>query len=557
MNELGFHGNLYEDRALESEMYGGVQMNSGINFDKYDNIPVETSGGNVPPAIDVFVEEMLIPQLVSNTVMAGYTRPTPVQKYSIPIGHSGRDLMACAQTGSGKTGGFLFPTITSMVKRGAIRPQDGGRARTSYPNCLIMAPTRELASQIFAEARKFCYRTGIRPVVIYGGAESREQLNEVDNGCDLLVATPGRLVDFIERGKISLSCVRHLILDEADRMLDMGFEPQIRQIVQESGMPNASGGRMTFMFSATFPKEIQRLASDFLNDYVFLAVGRVGQAANDILQIVEYCENRDKTVRLKEELQKIGSGLILVFVETKKNADRLEFELSNSGFPATSIHGDRTQGEREWALEQFKKGDKPILVATDVASRGLDISGVTNVFNYDMPNTIDDYVHRIGRTGRAGNTGTAFAFINEDDRSIARDLCDLLSEAMQEVPGWLETMAGGAAFGSGGRRGGRGGGGRGGGRGGNRDYRHEGRGGGMSGGGGGGSGGGGGGGGHAPSARGGRGGGGGGGGGGLGSRGGGGLGRSSEGSGGWRDSVGLGSSSGHSDSVTKGDESAW
>lgn len=175
VNELGFHGSMYEDRALESEMYGGVQMNSGINFDKYDNIPVETSGENVPASIDVFVEEMLIPQLVSNTIMAGYTRPTPVQKYSIPIGHAGRDLMACAQTGSGKTGGFLFPTITSMVKRGAIRPQDGGRTRTSYPNCLIMAPTRELASQIFAEARKFCYRTGIRPVVINSTSWRQEE----------------------------------------------------------------------------------------------------------------------------------------------------------------------------------------------------------------------------------------------------------------------------------------------------------------------------------------------------------------------------------------------
>ena len=218
-NAMGFHGRLEQEPALEAELFGGVHVNSGINFDKYDDIPVETSGENVPASIDKFEETMLHPALLQNTALAGYARPTPVQKYSIPIGHLGRDLMACAQTGSGKTGGFLFPTITAMCKRGAIRPPDGGRSRMPYPNCLIMAPTRELASQIFEEARKFCYRTGVRPVVVYGGADIRDQLREIDRGCDMIVATPGRLVDLMERGKMSLSCCRHLILDEADRML--------------------------------------------------------------------------------------------------------------------------------------------------------------------------------------------------------------------------------------------------------------------------------------------------------------------------------------------------
>jgi ATP-dependent RNA helicase DDX3X len=462
-----------EDRALEHELFGS-NHNTGINFDKYDNIPVETSGEGAPAPIVDFSEEMLGARLMANSVLTGFTKPTPVQKYSIPIGYMARDLMACAQTGSGKTAGFLFPVIARMLSQGAMPPPDGGRPRIAYPSCLVLAPTRELAVQIYDEARKFTYRTGIRPMVVYGGAEIRDQMRELDRGADLLVATPGRLVDLLTRYRISLACCRHLVLDEADRMLDMGFEPQIREIVQRSDMPSSAAGRQTFMFSATFPKEIQRLAYDFLNDYIFLAVGRVGQAAADIKQIVEFVEGRDKVQNLMRHLQSITDGLILVFVETKRSADHLEYTLSEAGFPATSIHGDRTQREREDALDQFKRGTRPILVATDVASRGLDISGVTHVFNYDMPGQIDDYVHRIGRTGRVGNTGVAVSFVNDDNRAIASELAVLLSENNQEVPGWLETMTG-YGGGGGGRRGGRGG--RGGGRGptfGGRDYRKDG-----------------------------------------------------------------------------------
>jgi ATP-dependent RNA helicase DDX3X len=186
---------------------------------------VDVSGTDVPPPIASFQDLDLGAALNTNIKRCKYTKPTPVQRYAIPISLAGRDLMACAQTGSGKTGGFLFPTITAMCKRGAIRPPDGGRSRMPYPNCLIMAPTRELASQIFEEARKFCYRTGVRPVVVYGGADIRDQLREIDRGCDMIVATPGRLVDLMERGKMSLSCCRHLILDEADRMLVSAAPP--------------------------------------------------------------------------------------------------------------------------------------------------------------------------------------------------------------------------------------------------------------------------------------------------------------------------------------------
>jgi ATP-dependent RNA helicase DDX3X len=264
----------------------------------------------------------------------------------------------------------------------------------------------------------------------------------------------------------------------------MGFEPQIRRIVQEEGMPI---DRQTFMFSATFPVEIQRLAGDFMKDYIFLAVGRVGAASKDVTQRIEWVEQHDKIDFVIEFLGRVPEGLVLIFVETKRGADHLEEVLARHNFPASSIHGDKSQREREDALKWFKTGRTPILVATDVAARGLDIPNVTQVINFDLPSNIDDYVHRIGRTGRVGNIGNALSLMNDKNRNIARELIELLHENDQEMPEWLERM--GQGFGFQGRGGGRGGGrGRGGQKFGARDYRKEshgaagGRGGGSSGG---------------------------------------------------------------------------
>ncbi|GJX74926.1 DEAD-box ATP-dependent RNA helicase 37-like protein [Tanacetum coccineum] len=430
------------------------QESSGINFDAYEDIPVDTSGENVPPPVNTFAEIDLGEALNLNIRRCKYIKPTPVQRYTIPISLAGRDLMACAQTGSGKTAAFCFPIISGIMK-GEFGQRPLG-TRTVFPLALILSPTRELSSQIHEEARKFSYQTGVKVVVVYGGTPIHQQLRELERGVDILVATPGRLVDLLERAKVSLEKIRYLALDEADRMLDMGFEPQIRKIVEQTDMP-PPGQRQTMLFSATFPKEIQRLASDFLSNYIFLTVGRVGSSTDLIVQRVELVQEIDKRSYLmdllhaqKESDTNGKQALTLVFVETKKGADSLEYWLYSNGFPATTIHGDRTQPEREQALRSFKSGKTPILVATDVAARGLDIPSVSHVVNFDLPKDIDDYVHRIGRTGRAGKTGLATAFFNDNNISLANSLADLMREAKQEVPDWLTRYASRASYGGGG-----------------------------------------------------------------------------------------------------------
>lgn len=431
------------DEELESELFGG--HNGGINFDKYEDIPVEATGDNVPAHIGVF-EDANLGEIINNNIMRSrYTIPTPVQKYSIPIIHAERDLMACAQTGSGKTAAFLLPILANIFHKGPgdqQRYRQQGRGRRSLPLALILSPTRELASQIHSEARKFAYTSKVRPCVVYGGANPGEQQAEMSRGCHLLVATPGRLVDLLKQGKVCLEFCRYVVLDEADRMLDMGFEPQIREIILGFDLPNKNV-RQTLMFSATFPQEIQELATEYLRDHVFLAVGRVGSSSQNITQKVLWVDEDNKKEKLVEVLDSITetNALTLVFTETKKRADQIDDFLYSQQFPSACIHGDRNQQEREEALDSFRRGEVTILVATAVAARGLDIPNVKNVINYELPNTIAEYVHRIGRTGRAGNVGTATSFFNNRNGKIARELVDLLAEASQEVPGWLQGSA--------------------------------------------------------------------------------------------------------------------
>ena len=435
---------LPRNSALEETLFGGITHKSGINFEKYDDIPVHVSGDDCPKAIEDFNSSNLHPLIKDNIALGGYNNPTPVQKNSVAIVTGGRDLMACAQTGSGKTAAFLVP-ILSQIYKNNVPPRRSGYVRILAPSALIMAPTRELAMQIFEEARKFTYRSWVRPGVAYGGQPMAQQLREMATGCDLLVATPGRLSDMVSRGKLTLSSVRFMVLDEADRMLDMGFEPQIRQIVEGADMPPKEQ-RQTLMFSATFPRDIQILAADFLRSYIFLSVGRVGATSENISQKVLWVEDFDKRARLLEILRAESTGLTLIFVETKRAADNLDDFLYSQRFRCTSIHGDRTQQQREDALKSFRSGETNIMVATAVAARGLDIPNVTHVINHDLPTDIDDYVHRIGRTGRAGNTGKATTFFNDSNRNVGRALAELLKEANQEVP---EFLTRGSGFGGG------------------------------------------------------------------------------------------------------------
>jgi len=435
--EIYFPTEITDDKLFEQ----GIDR--GINFDKFDNIPVKCGGENAPNPISSFEKMGLRQILMDNIKKSGYTKPTPIQKTAIPCILNGRDLMACAQTGSGKTGAFLLPIIHKILEAG--NESNSGES-PQKPQAIIIAPTRELAVQIKDEARKFANESMCNSVVLYGGTSTGYQLQALFRGTNILIATPGRLMGMLEFGKISLENLKFLVLDEADRMLDMGFRPEIVKLCEHESMP-PKGERQTLMFSATFPSEVQQLALDFLKDYLFLTIGILGSANSDVTQNFAEVEKFKKRDALIEILKDVGTSRTLVFVETKRNADFLASILSNEGFPTTSIHGDRLQREREEALRDFKTGKMPVLVATAVAARGLDIKGVAHVVNYDLPKTIDEYVHRIGRTGRVGNAGRATSFFDPAENSdIAGDLVRILADCQQEVPDYLKD-AGGAGGG--------------------------------------------------------------------------------------------------------------
>lgn len=415
---------------------------AGVNFKKQIEIKTDLSGNgseDIKP-LSSFDEAGFSDLLLDNIKKTKYTVPTSVQQYSIPIILKRRDLMACAQTGSGKTAAFVLPILKNILEDGIESSQLSG---IQQPQALILSPTRELALQILHECKKFSHGSIIQTQILYGGVFFGYQLSKVEKGCNILVATPGRLLHFLESKNISLEKVKYFVLDEADRMLDMGFEKSIREIL-EKGKVREKNDHCTFMFSATFPDEIQRLAQQYLKDYLFLAVGQVGGANTDVEQSIYKVTRFEKREKCIEILDQIGNERTMIFVEHKKEADVNAFFLIQKGYPATSIHGDRMQSQRELALREFKNGSKNILVCTAVAARGLDIEKVNHVINFDLPSSIDEYVHRIGRTGRCGNLGKSISFFdpeNENDQKLARPLVRILSQAGQTVPEWLTSFS--------------------------------------------------------------------------------------------------------------------
>ncbi|XP_045452510.1 ATP-dependent RNA helicase vasa [Melitaea cinxia] len=430
-----------EPTENEEEIFSST-ISSGINFDKFDCIAVKVTGENPPRAIESFETANLRKYVLDNILKSGYKKPTPIQKHAIPIIMAGRDLMGCAQTGSGKTAAFLLPIINTLLQD----PRDlvTGPNGCAQPQVIIVAPTRELTLQIFNEARKFSYGSILKIAVAYGGTAVRHQGDNISRGCHILVATPGRLHDFVERSRVSFDGVRFVVLDEADRMLDMGFMPSVEKMMDHPTMVSLTE-RQTLMFSATFPEDIQHLAGRFLNNYLFVAVGVVGGASADVEQIFHQVTKYEKQNMLKKLIEDNDGKRILVFVETKRNADFIAAMLSEQQLLTSSIHGDRMQREREEALHNFKSGRHCILVATAVAARGLDIKNVDIVVNYDLPKSIDEYVHRIGRTGRVGNRGKAVSFFDsEKDVALVADLAKILRQADQSIPDFLQ--GGGAKF---------------------------------------------------------------------------------------------------------------
>ncbi|KAI4833205.1 hypothetical protein KUCAC02_016119 [Chaenocephalus aceratus] len=397
------------------------------------NKEVTVKGRDCPKPIIKFHEAEFPNYVMEVIVNHNWTDPTPIQSQGWPVALSGKDMVGIAQTGSGKTLAYLLPAIVHIQHQPFLEHGDG-------PICLVLAPTRELAQQVQQVAAEYGRASRLKSTCIYGGAPKGPQIRDLERGVEICIATPGRLIDFLECGKTNLRRCTYLVLDEADRMLDMGFEPQIRKIVEQ-----IRPDRQTLMWSATWPKEVRQLAEDFLKDYVQINVGALQLSANhNILQIVDVCndmEKEDKLIRLLEEIMSEKENKTIIFVETKRRCDELTRRMRRDGWPAMGIHGDKSQQERDWVLNEFRYGKAPILIATDVASRGLDVEDVKFVINYDYPNSSEDYIHRIGRTARSQKTGTAYTFFTPNNMKQASDLIAVLREANQAINPKLIQMA--------------------------------------------------------------------------------------------------------------------
>lgn len=424
------HENSSHSSRVSARDHGPSAGGGGLSVEEYcRQHEITTIGDDVPPPYMTFESTGFPSEILKEVHLAGFAAPTPIQAQSWPIALQSRDVVAIAKTGSGKTLGYLIPGFIH-IKRLRNNPRMG-------PTVLVLAPTRELATQIQDEAEKFGRSSKLSCTCVYGGAPKSAQLRDIDRGVDIIVATPGRLNDILEMKRVKLHQVSYLVLDEADRMLDMGFEPQIRKIVKE--IPHR---RQTLMYTATWPKEVRKIAADLLVHPVHVNIGNVNElvANKAITQYVELIKPFEKQRRLEQILRSQEAGSkVIIFCSTKRMCDQLASSLTRQ-FGAAAIHGDKNQGERDRVLGHFRTGKSPILVATDVAARGLDIKDIRVVINYDFPTGVEDYVHRIGRTGRAGATGVSYTFFSDQDSKYARDLVKVLEGADQRVPSELRGL---------------------------------------------------------------------------------------------------------------------
>ncbi len=395
-----------------------------------------------------FDELRLAEPILRAVATEGYSAPTPIQARAIPAVLAGTDLLGCAQTGSGKTGAFALPILHRLAAGGSAVP-----ARKRGIRVLVLCPTRELASQITESFRAYGRHLPLRHAVVFGGVNQNQQVAALRAGADILVATPGRLLDLMNQGFVDLRSIEVLVLDEADRMLDMGFIPDIRRIVAQ--LPKR---RQTLLFAATMPPDIRRLADSILNEPECVQVDPAGSTVETVSQSVYHVSKRNKPPLLENLLQRLGATRTLVFTRTKHGADRVVMGLQRAGIRAEALHSNKSQDARTKALEGFKSGTPGVLVATDIASRGIDVEEITHVINFDVPNTPETYVHRIGRTARAGASGTAVSFCDYDERDDLRAIEKLIRmeidastdqpELLLDASGWRERGAASRSLGA-------------------------------------------------------------------------------------------------------------
>ncbi|KAF0921560.1 hypothetical protein E2562_009761 [Oryza meyeriana var. granulata] len=414
-------------RGEEAENGGGKAVEAENGAGKVVAVTGKGSGDAKYAPLASFAATALPPKVLD--CCKGFARPSPIQAHAWPYLLDGRDFIGIAATGSGKTIAFGVPALMHVRKKLGEKSANKG-----VPRCLVLSPTRELAQQIadvLCEAGAPC---GISSVCLYGGTSKGPQISALKSGVDIVIGTPGRMKDLIEMGICRLNEVSFVVLDEADRMLDMGFEPEVREILSQTASEH-----QTVMFSATWPPAVHQLAQEFMDpNPIKVVIGSEDLAANhDVMQIVEVLDDRSRDSRLVallDKYHKAQRNRVLVFVLYKKEATRVETMLQRRGWSAVSVHGDKAQHDRTKALSLFKEGTCPLMIATDVASRGLDIPDVEVVINYSYPLTTEDYVHRIGRTGRAGKKGVAHTFFTQENKGLAGELVNVLREAGQVVP---------------------------------------------------------------------------------------------------------------------------